>query len=129
MVQEDARAAVRFLHKMAQDCGARLALERSLNIRERNFPKDWRIDVNRIVLGGRCITCKGMLQQPSRIRAWDCRVFPSNAPQTERQAATDSHSLFQPNDPIPQPRHCLVKGLVESLRKHGSGQVKVIGLG
>ncbi|CAE7796104.1 ICME [Symbiodinium microadriaticum] len=31
MVQEDARAAVRFLHKMAQD---------------------WRIDVNRIVLGG-----------------------------------------------------------------------------
>lgn len=27
MVQEDARAAVRFLHKMAQDCGASLAFE------------------------------------------------------------------------------------------------------
>ena len=73
MVQEDARAAVRFLHKMAQDCRASWASERSLSIIDHHFLKDWRIDVNRIMLGGHCITCRGMVQQPSSV-AWDCQV-------------------------------------------------------
>ena len=51
MVQEDARAAVRFLHKMSEDLApsGNQAVDVSLPALSL---KGWRIDVHRIVLGG-----------------------------------------------------------------------------